>query len=294
MTTALTVTRPDVADGTRADWHIADNAAAIFTWDNGQAMRAVTVMDTGDGELRVRCIPRTKTGRDHKGHYGHWFALDSLPTGFADALRAAMAPAPAPKVDPAEALDDLFAQGRKVVVAAAKAVEVRATVEPPEGYVAGIRARRAIREGVTDGPDRSVRAWQYMRFVHARQLVKVDGQPARHWPHRVCEVTKVARGTVYYKAWDAPGGATWFAPEDQFADEVLEILADYPDQTEPCTVEDLRDGDAFSADQGQTWHTCAVVGFGTVSVYCDARRGDEAPTRRLALERVEPVWRGVR
>lgn len=159
-----------------------------------------------------------------------------------------------------------------------------------EQYLANIAAR----QGSTEGPARTVRAWQRMRFVHARHLVEVRGEPARTWPHEVCVVTAVRGGTVYYKTADAPGGAAWYAGEDRFADEVLEILADYPDHTEPCTVQDLREGDVFSADAGTTWHTCAVVGFGTVSVYCDQRRDGDAPTRRIALEHAEQVWRGVR
>lgn len=101
----LTITPRD----REAGFDVTDDAAALFTWDNGQTMRAVEVTDF-DGDVRVRCIPRTRTGRDHKGHYGHWLALDSLPDEFADALRAALAPTPA--ADPAAALDALFEQGR--------------------------------------------------------------------------------------------------------------------------------------------------------------------------------------
>ena len=81
----------------RPDWFITDNAAALFTWDNGQTMRAVTVMETDQsstsfaGDYRVRCIPRTKTGRDYRGHYGHWLPLGILPDEFEAKLRAALA-----------------------------------------------------------------------------------------------------------------------------------------------------------------------------------------------------------
>ena len=127
-----------------------------------------------------------------------------------------------------------------------------------------------------------VRPWSRMRFVHSRRLHKVEGHQDREWPHQVYEVTKVTAAGAYYRepGQRAPG---WFVKADEFPGAVLEILADYPDQTEPCTVADLRDGDVFSADQGQTWHTCAVAGFGTVSVYADLRRDEDAPTGRIAL-----------
>lgn len=197
---------------------------------------------------------------------------------------------------PEAALDALFEQGKPY--GAPEDPEAPSPYLDDEGDLnaAGERylANIAARQGSTEGPARTVRAWPRMRFVHARHLVEVRGEPARTWPHEVCVVTAVRNGTVYYKTADAPGGAAWYAGEDRFADEMLEILADYPDQTEPCTVGDLREGDVFSADAGTTWHTCAVVLFGTVSVYCDQRRDGDAPTRRIALERVEPVWRGVR
>ncbi|QWF85770.1 hypothetical protein [Amycolatopsis sp. CA-230715] len=47
------------------------------------------------------------------------------------------------------------------------------------------------------------------------------------------------------------------------------------------TVDKLTDGDVFSLDDGATWHTCALTGFGTVSVYTGLRRDEEAPTRRI-------------
>lgn len=50
-------------------------------------------------------------------------------------------------------------------------------------------------------------------------------------------------------------------------------------------VEDLRDGDFFSLDNGRTWHTCAVVLFGSVAVYTGARRDDDAPTVRVDADR---------
>ena len=54
-------------------------------------------------------------------------------------------------------------------------------------------------------------------------------------------------------------------------------------------VADLADGEEFSLDGGQTWHTCAVVLFGTVSVYIDDRRDDEAPLVRINAERDQSV-----
>jgi hypothetical protein len=51
--------------------------------------------------------------------------------------------------------------------------------------------------------------------------------------------------------------------------------------TTTSTVADLRDGDVFSLDNGATWHVCAVVLFGNVAVYADARRGPDAPTVRV-------------
>jgi hypothetical protein len=36
---------------------------------------------------------------------------------------------------------------------------------------------------------------------------------------------------------------------------------------QPATVGELHDGDEFSLDTGHTWHVCATVLFGTVSVY---------------------------
>lgn len=51
------------------------------------------------------------------------------------------------------------------------------------------------------------------------------------------------------------------------------------------TVDDLRDGDVFSLDEGETWHTCAVVLFGNVAVYATRVRGDAAATTRIDADR---------
>lgn len=50
-------------------------------------------------------------------------------------------------------------------------------------------------------------------------------------------------------------------------------------------VEALNDGDVFSLDGGSTWYTCAVVLFGTVSVYTDGCRTDDAELVRIEAER---------
>ena len=66
----------------------------LFTWPrSGQVMRAVTVTGLDqleEDDIRVRCIPQTKTGRDHKGHHGLWFSITSLPEDFRDRLLTAV------------------------------------------------------------------------------------------------------------------------------------------------------------------------------------------------------------
>jgi hypothetical protein len=62
---------------------------------------------------------------------------------------------------------------------------------------------------------------------------------------------------------------------------------DHDDDTgpvEPVTVAELADGDQFSLDGGTTWYVCAVVLFGTVSVYTGHRRDDQAPTLRVPAD----------
>ncbi len=51
------------------------------------------------------------------------------------------------------------------------------------------------------------------------------------------------------------------------------------------TVGELVDRDKFSVDGGKTWYVCAVVLFGTVSVYCGRRRDQDADTIRLDADR---------
>lgn len=55
-------------------------------------------------------------------------------------------------------------------------------------------------------------------------------------------------------------------------------------------VKDLQDGEVFTLDGGDTWHVCAVVGFGTVSVYTDARRDDDALLVRVNAPREQWVF----
>lgn len=56
-------------------------------------------------------------------------------------------------------------------------------------------------------------------------------------------------------------------------------------------VKDLRDGEWFSLDNGETWHRAAVVGFGTVSVYVNALQGpdggEDAPTTRIKADQLD-------
>lgn len=56
------------------------------------------------------------------------------------------------------------------------------------------------------------------------------------------------------------------------------ILAD------AIAVQDLVDGDVFSLDNGSTWHAFAEAGFGTVSVYMDDRRDDDALCVRIEAD----------
>lgn len=79
---------------------VADNGAGLFTWPNGQTMRITELYRFGDGEdgdIRVHVVPRTKAGRDHKGHHGTWMLLQQLPTEMVERICAVLfAPASTP------------------------------------------------------------------------------------------------------------------------------------------------------------------------------------------------------
>jgi hypothetical protein len=59
--------------------------------------------------------------------------------------------------------------------------------------------------------------------------------------------------------------------------------------TDTARVDTLEDGQEFSLD-GENWHTCAVVLFGSVAVYTTGMRGPDAMCRRIDVERDAEVF----
>lgn len=60
-----------------------------------------------------------------------------------------------------------------------------------------------------------------MRFLHAKQRVRVDRKPVREWPHMECEVTKVTATAVYFRNTT---GFRSVVSRDRFAEAVREVL----------------------------------------------------------------------
>lgn len=83
------------------------------------------------------------------------------------------------------------------------------------------------------------------------------------------------------------------APTAEKLDLELLLLLPFPRDhiVHATTVDQLRDGQEFSLDEGKTWHVCAVVMFGTVSVYTGENDTDGDPQCvRIEAERDQSCW----
>jgi len=80
-----------------------------------------------------------------------------------------------------------------------------------------------------------------------------------------------------------------FCPDCAVAKGLIEPLEVRIASYKKVPVLTLNDGDAFSID-GEDWYTFAVLLWGCVSVYCDHRRGNNAPCVRIDCEREAEVY----